>query len=212
MATEAGKWEILGAALLGPFTLCPPRHKTIYCCDVGWGRWFLLPFREGGGLRPKGSAAAGAAGAPAGFALFYLIFPQTEPRSGPSAASAMLPGKAEKRMASSVFITLVPPRREVVTKDKPHREPQPDGAEVLSSRHPQTPPPWTPALPNGGEGCPRGAGRMMMVLRMPRRYFAIGCVCRWGEMWVLGGIIPQIPASPPGRIRLWGRAVFALHR
>ncbi|XP_065506162.1 filamin-binding LIM protein 1 [Caloenas nicobarica] len=70
-------------------------------------------------------------------------------RFSPSVASAMLPGKAEKRMASSVFITLVPPRREVVTKDKPHREPQPDGAEVPSTRHPQTPPLRPPALPNG---------------------------------------------------------------
>lgn len=36
-------------------TLNPPRHETIYCCDVGWGRSFLLPFREeGGGLMPKG--------------------------------------------------------------------------------------------------------------------------------------------------------------
>ncbi|XP_064893759.1 filamin-binding LIM protein 1 [Columba livia] len=70
-------------------------------------------------------------------------------RSGPPMASAMLPGKVEKRMASSVFITLVPPRREVATKDKPHREPQPDGAEVPSSRRPRSPAPRPPALPNG---------------------------------------------------------------
>uniref|UniRef100_A0A663NE56 Filamin binding LIM protein 1 n=1 Tax=Athene cunicularia TaxID=194338 RepID=A0A663NE56_ATHCN len=101
---------------------------------------------------------------------FYLIFPKTEPRSGPSAASTMLPGKAEKRIASSVFITLVPPRREVVTKGKTQRELQPDRAEVPGTHHPRTPPPQPPALPNGGEGCLWGAasdaGRMVMVLRM----------------------------------------------
>lgn len=186
--------------MLRPFTLCPPRHETIYCRDVGWGHWFLLPFREGeegGGLRPKGSAAAGAAGAPTGFALFDLVFPQIEPRSGPPMASAMLPGKVEKRMASSIFITLVPPRREVATKDKPHQERQPDGAEVPSSRHPQSPPPRPPALPNGGEGCTWRAGRMMMVLRMLWRYFAIGCVCRWGGMWGLWGGYSPNPCTPP---------------
>ncbi|XP_026718496.1 filamin-binding LIM protein 1 isoform X2 [Athene cunicularia] len=70
-------------------------------------------------------------------------------RSGPSAASTMLPGKAEKRIASSVFITLVPPRREVVTKGKTQRELQPDRAEVPGTHHPRTPPPQPPALPNG---------------------------------------------------------------
>lgn len=214
MATEAGKWEILGATLLRPFTLCPPRHETVYCRDVGWGRWFLLPFREGeegGGLRPKGSVAAGAAGAPAGFALFDLVFPQIEPRSGPPMASAMLPGKVEKRMASSVFITLVPPRREVATKDKPHREPQPDGAEVPSSRHPRSPAPRPPALPNGGEGCTwRGRedddgaedAAEISCYRM--------CVQVGGNVG-FGGVIPQIPAPRPRWIRLRGRAVFALH-
>ncbi|XP_049666289.1 filamin-binding LIM protein 1 isoform X3 [Accipiter gentilis] len=70
-------------------------------------------------------------------------------RSGPSMASVMLPGKAEKRIASSVFITLVPPRREVVTKEKTQRELQPDGAEVPGTPHPQSPPPQRPTLPNG---------------------------------------------------------------
>ncbi|NXY66123.1 FBLI1 protein, partial [Callaeas wilsoni] len=68
----------------------------------------------------------------------------------------MLPGKAEKRIASSIFITLVPPRRDVATKEKTQQEPQPDGAEVPGTHHAQillSP----PALPNGGEGCPRGA-------------------------------------------------------
>ncbi|XP_074970279.1 filamin-binding LIM protein 1 isoform X2 [Phalacrocorax aristotelis] len=70
-------------------------------------------------------------------------------RSGPSTASAMLPGKAEKRIASSIFITLVPPQREAATKEKTPRETRTDGAEALGTRRPQTPPPQPPALPNG---------------------------------------------------------------
>ncbi|NXK68508.1 FBLI1 protein, partial [Sylvietta virens] len=63
----------------------------------------------------------------------------------------MLPGKAEKRIASSVFITLVPPRRDVATKEKTQRELQPDGAKVPGTHHPQIPLSPT-TLPNGGEG------------------------------------------------------------
>nr|XP_041576319.1 filamin-binding LIM protein 1 isoform X2 [Taeniopygia guttata] len=56
-------------------------------------------------------------------------------------ASAMLPGKAEKRIASSIFITLVPPRRDVATKEKTQLEPQPE-------THPVAPVPGsTPVLP-----------------------------------------------------------------
>ncbi|XP_016158898.1 PREDICTED: filamin-binding LIM protein 1 isoform X4 [Ficedula albicollis] len=62
--------------------------------------------------------------------------------------TAMLPRKAEKRIASSIFITLVPPRRDVATKEKTQREPEPDGAEVPGTHHPQIPPP-APTLPNG---------------------------------------------------------------
>lgn len=86
---------------------------------------------------------------PTGFALSFS--PKTEPRSGPSVLSAMLPGKAEKRMVSSVFITLVPPRREVPTKEKTQRELQPDGDKVPGTHHPWIPLPRPPALPNGGE-------------------------------------------------------------
>ncbi|NXG54012.1 FBLI1 protein, partial [Psilopogon haemacephalus] len=64
----------------------------------------------------------------------------------------MLPGKAEKRIASSVFITLVPPRREAAAKESTRREQQLDGAEVPSAQHPHTSPPPPPELPNGGEG------------------------------------------------------------
>uniref|UniRef100_A0A8C3J069 Filamin binding LIM protein 1 n=1 Tax=Calidris pygmaea TaxID=425635 RepID=A0A8C3J069_9CHAR len=66
----------------------------------------------------------------------------------------MLPGKAEKRVASSVFITLVPPRREVATKEPTPRETGPVGAEVPATRGPRTPP-----VPNGGEGCVVGGLR-----------------------------------------------------
>ncbi|XP_053818825.1 filamin-binding LIM protein 1 isoform X1 [Vidua chalybeata] len=52
-------------------------------------------------------------------------------------ASAMLPGKAEKRIASSIFITLVPPQRDVATKEKTQREPQPGDAKVPGTHHPQ---------------------------------------------------------------------------
>lgn len=60
----------------------------------------------------------------------------------------MLPRKAEKRMASSVFITLASPRREVSPREQPHTGvslPAPEGTPR---------PPLTPALPNGGS-CPR---------------------------------------------------------
>ncbi|KAF1445614.1 Filamin-binding LIM protein 1, partial [Spheniscus demersus] len=73
----------------------------------------------------------------------------------------MLPGKAEKRIASSVFITLVPPQREAATKEKTQRETRPDGAEVPGTRHPQTRPLQPPALLNGGEGCPRGTATLL---------------------------------------------------
>ncbi|KAJ7426262.1 hypothetical protein WISP_17536 [Willisornis vidua] len=70
---------------------------------------------------------------------------------GPAAVlpeAEMLPGKAEKRMASSIFITLVPPRRDVGTKEKTHREPQPDGAQGPVTHRPRIPL-SPPALPNG---------------------------------------------------------------
>ncbi|NXJ82242.1 FBLI1 protein, partial [Trogon melanurus] len=60
----------------------------------------------------------------------------------------MLPGKAEKRIASSVFITLVPPRREAAAGEKTRREPELDGATA-----PRIPPPPPPTLPHGGESC-----------------------------------------------------------
>ncbi|NWH59847.1 FBLI1 protein, partial [Geococcyx californianus] len=109
----------------------------------------------------------------------------------------MLPGKAEKRIASSIFITLVPPRREVATKEKIQREPQPDGAELWGTHHSQTPPPQRPTCPNGGEGV-RGAGRMVMVPRMLWRCFAKGCACRQEGMWGFGGSYSPSPHTHPG--------------
>uniref|UniRef100_A0A8C9F0U1 Filamin-binding LIM protein 1 n=1 Tax=Pavo cristatus TaxID=9049 RepID=A0A8C9F0U1_PAVCR len=56
----------------------------------------------------------------------------------------MLPRKAEKRMASSVFITLASPRREAAPREHPH-------IGVSLAVPEGTPrPPMTPALPNGG--------------------------------------------------------------
>ncbi|XP_010022008.1 PREDICTED: filamin-binding LIM protein 1, partial [Nestor notabilis] len=127
-------------------------HEAVYCHDVGRGHSLLLPFREGeegGGLRLKGSRATAAPGAPGGFALSSVFSPKTKPRSGPSVVSAMLPGKAEKRMVSSVFITLVPPRREVATKEKTQREPQADGDKVPGTHHPGPRPP-SPLDPAAG--------------------------------------------------------------
>ncbi|NXL51154.1 FBLI1 protein, partial [Podilymbus podiceps] len=92
----------------------------------------------------------------------------------------MLPGKAEKRIASSIFITLVPPRREATTKEPTQREPQPGGTGVSGTRCPRTPPPQPPPLPNGGEGFPRGATS------------AIGALLRRG---VTGCSCPPKPAS-----------------
>ncbi|NXW62514.1 FBLI1 protein, partial [Eurystomus gularis] len=66
----------------------------------------------------------------------------------------MLPGKAEKRIASSIFITLVPPRREAAAKERTQRELQPDGAELPGTHRPRTPPLRAPVLSNGGEECP----------------------------------------------------------
>ncbi|XP_058711190.1 filamin-binding LIM protein 1 isoform X1 [Poecile atricapillus] len=59
----------------------------------------------------------------------------------------MLPGKAEKRIASSIFITLMPPRRDVATKERTQQGLQPDGAEVPSTHQPQVLP-CPPTLPN----------------------------------------------------------------
>ncbi|KAM6241185.1 filamin-binding LIM protein 1 isoform 2-T2 [Porphyrio hochstetteri] len=70
-------------------------------------------------------------------------------RPGPSVPSAMLPGKAEKRIASSVFITLVPPRREVATKEKTQRETWSDGDKIPGTDRPPAPPLQHPALTNG---------------------------------------------------------------
>lgn len=78
---------------------------------------------------------------------FFLIFssPKPQPTSSPSAVSAMLPRKAEKRMTSSVFITLASPRREAAPSEQPHTGLSP----AVPEGSPR--PPTTPALPNGGE-------------------------------------------------------------
>ncbi|NXK50504.1 FBLI1 protein, partial [Chauna torquata] len=65
----------------------------------------------------------------------------------------MLPGKAEKRMASSVFITLVPPRRGAAAKERPQMGVSTAGPE--GTHCPRASPPQPPVLPNGGEERPR---------------------------------------------------------
>ncbi|XP_061235588.1 filamin-binding LIM protein 1 isoform X3 [Neopsephotus bourkii] len=102
-------------------------------------------------------------------------------RSGPSVLSAMLPGKAEKRMVSSVFITLVPPRREEATKEKTQRELRPDGDKVPGTHHPWTPLPRPPALPNGDicAFCHKALGpREPTVEAMGKQYHAECFTCR----------------------------------
>uniref|UniRef100_A0A8B9IR57 LIM zinc-binding domain-containing protein n=1 Tax=Anser cygnoides TaxID=8845 RepID=A0A8B9IR57_ANSCY len=108
----------------------------------------------------------------------------------------MLPGKAEKRMASSVFITLVPPRREAATKERPQpgvSPPVPEG-----THRPRASPPQPLALPNGGEGRPRGPAREddagaedpAATLCKRMRVQAEGGGRAFGE-GCLGGVVPQ---------------------
>ncbi|NWW88300.1 FBLI1 protein, partial [Rhynochetos jubatus] len=109
----------------------------------------------------------------------------------------MLPGKAEKRMVSSVFITLVPPRREAAAKEKTQRQTGPDGAEDAGTQRPGIRAPQPPASPDGGEGCPwgrrarrcKGVGALQDVtapLNPPRLGFAAGT-------WPAA----PVPSSPP---------------
>ncbi|XP_061868972.1 filamin-binding LIM protein 1 isoform X2 [Colius striatus] len=65
----------------------------------------------------------------------------------------MLPGTAQKRIASSVFITLVPPRREAAAEGRTQRQRQPGAAEAPGTRRPPSPPPPLPAVPSA-ESCP----------------------------------------------------------
>ncbi|NXS94366.1 FBLI1 protein, partial [Jacana jacana] len=85
-----------------------------------------------------------------------------------------MPGKAEKRMASSVFITLMPPRREVATKESTPRETQPVGAEVPATRGPQT-----PTVPNGGWHLLLGqvSQRRCKAVRAQLSQGVTGCYC-----------------------------------
>ncbi|KAK2521563.1 Fblim1 [Columba guinea] len=121
-------------------------------------------------------------------------------RSGPPMASAMLPGKVEKRMASSVFITLVPPRREVVTKDKPHRELQPDGAEVPSSRHPRSPAPRPPALPNG-ETHPAAPTPVLVLSEAPQPLSAEALGPALQQLDLAEPSALQAPSAFPAKLR-----------
>ncbi|KAI6073831.1 Filamin-binding LIM protein 1 [Aix galericulata] len=123
----------------------------------------------------------------------------------------MLPGKAEKRMASSVFITLVPPRREAATKDRPQTglsPPVPEG-----THRPRASPPQPPALPNGGEGRPWGPAReddagaedpaATLCKRMRVQAEGEDGTCFWGGVFV--GVVPQTPKPALDWIRLLGK-------
>uniref|UniRef100_A0A8C3URP9 Filamin binding LIM protein 1 n=1 Tax=Catharus ustulatus TaxID=91951 RepID=A0A8C3URP9_CATUS len=88
----------------------------------------------------------------------------------------MLPRKAEKRIASSIFITLTPPRRDVATKEKTQQELQPDGAKVPGTHHPQILL-SAPTLSSGGEGCPWGAASSRCALLQSWGVTVTGCYC-----------------------------------
>ncbi|NXQ19658.1 FBLI1 protein, partial [Peucedramus taeniatus] len=94
----------------------------------------------------------------------------------------MLPGKAEKRIASSIFITLVPPRRDVATKEKSQWEPQPGGAEVPGTHQPQI---------------------LLSPPTMPNREGDVGVY--------FGGLFPKYLHTSLHGSGSWGRGVFALH-
>ncbi|NWI72324.1 FBLI1 protein, partial [Dryoscopus gambensis] len=108
----------------------------------------------------------------------------------------MLPGKAEKRIASSIFITLMPPRRDVATKERTQREPQPEGTEVPGTHHPPillSP----PALPNGG--WIRLLGKDCVCSPLPGAYRC--CLSPLATMafafWAETHPVAPVPSSPP---------------
>ncbi|XP_065552916.1 filamin-binding LIM protein 1 isoform X2 [Lathamus discolor] len=125
-------------------------------------------------------------------------------RSGPSVLSAMLPGKAEKRMVSSVFITLVPPRREVATKEKTQRELQPDGDMVPGTHHPWTPLPRPPALPNG-ETCPAApvpsSPTVLVLSEAPQPLSAETLVPALQQLDLAAPTTLQAPSALPAELR-----------
>ncbi|XP_065552915.1 filamin-binding LIM protein 1 isoform X1 [Lathamus discolor] len=129
-------------------------------------------------------------------------------RSGPSVLSAMLPGKAEKRMVSSVFITLVPPRREVATKEKTQRELQPDGDMVPGTHHPWTPLPRPPALPNGAfatETCPAApvpsSPTVLVLSEAPQPLSAETLVPALQQLDLAAPTTLQAPSALPAELR-----------
>lgn len=148
--------HMLPAARCSPGALAPPGMRLFIA--VTWGRdaRSLLPIQEGeeeaGCSSHRHTALLECWHISFCFLLsssffFFLIFspPKPQPMSSPSAVSAMLPRKAEKRMASSVFITLASPRRETA----PREQPQAGVSLAVPEGTPR--PPVTPALPNGGE-------------------------------------------------------------
>ncbi|XP_075629564.1 filamin-binding LIM protein 1 isoform X1 [Balearica regulorum gibbericeps] len=126
-------------------------------------------------------------------------------RSGPSAASAMLPGKVEKRIASSVFITLVPPQREAAAKGKTQRETRSDSAEVPGTHRPRTPPPQHPTLPNGEThpAAPKPSSPPVLVLSeapQPLSAEALGPALQQLDLAAPASF--QAPSAFPAELRL----------
>uniref|UniRef100_A0A8U7N9D2 Filamin binding LIM protein 1 n=1 Tax=Corvus moneduloides TaxID=1196302 RepID=A0A8U7N9D2_CORMO len=105
----------------------------------------------------------------------------------------MLPGKAEKRIASSIFITLVPPRRDVATKEKTQREPQPDGGCPWGADCVCSP------LPGAYQCCLSPLAMMAFAFGAGQQALLQSC---WGVI-VTGcyhdGVLPDItdPLNPP---------------
>lgn len=235
MAKKAWKGETSGASPVPPCrALCQvPLHHvpagTRPFMAVTWdGRGAARSFSLSGRVRRRRAEAEGQHGCrhtrlPAHqqislWCLYYflcLIFEKKkiliQRSSGPPAVSTMLPGKAEKRMASSVFITLVPPRREAATKDRPQTglsPPVPEG-----THRPRASPPQPPALPNGGEGRPWGPAReddagdedpaATLCKRMRVQAEGEDGTCFWGGVFV--GVVPQTPKPALDWIRLLGK-------
>ncbi|XP_054251028.1 filamin-binding LIM protein 1 [Indicator indicator] len=118
--------------------------------------------------------------------------------------SAMLPGKAEKRIASSVFITLVPPRREAAAKERTQRERQLDGAEVPSTQHPHTSPPQPPELPSGGThpAAPVPVSSPVLVLsEAPRPLSAEALGPALQQLDLAASTTLQAPSALPAELR-----------
>ncbi|XP_064028016.1 filamin-binding LIM protein 1 isoform X2 [Pogoniulus pusillus] len=120
--------------------------------------------------------------------------------------SAMLPGKVEKRIASSVFITLAPPRREAAAKERTQGEQQLDGAEVPSSHHPHTSPAKPPKLPNGAAEAHPAAplpvpSPVLVLSEAPKPLSAEALVPALQQLDLAAPTTLQAPSALPAELR-----------